>query len=139
MCNMVHGEIKRAAMYNDELKALPDSMKEIKTQYQTSLGLGVSFTRDASVQGSRRGRRTRGRAYHRSHMVLGQGSTRFLGSAQQQAGAAYASGRGVGSMYQESQAAYWNNMVPIRDRGVCYNFQAGNCTRGRSCRFLHWI
>ena len=71
MCNMVHGEIKRAAMYNDKLKAFPDFMKEAKTQYQTSLGLGSSFTRDGGIQGNRRGRRARGRAYYRSRMVQG--------------------------------------------------------------------
>ena len=138
MCNMVHGEIKRAAMYNDELKALPDFMKEVKTQYQTSLGLGASFARDAGIQGNRRGRRARGRAYYRSRMVQGQGPTRLLGSAQQEAAAEYPSGRGRGAMYQRTQALYGNNPVPMRGRGVCYDFQAGNCTRGRGCRFLHW-
>ena len=138
MCNMVHGEIKRAAMYNDELKALPDFMKEIKTQYQTSLGLGASFARDAALQGYGRGRRARGRAYYRSRMVQGQGPTRYQGSPQQQATAEYTGGRGARAMHQGSQASYGNNLVPIRGRGVCYDFQSGNCTRGRGCRFLHW-
>ena len=138
MCNMVHGEIKRAAMYNDGLKALPDFVKEIKTQYQTSLGLGASFARDAAIQGYGRGRRARGRHYYRSHMVQAQGPTRFQGSAQQQTAAEYTSGRGTRARYQGTQAPYRNNLVPIRGRGLCYDFQAGNCTRGRACRFLHW-
>ena len=135
---MVHGEIKRAAMYNDELKALPDFMKEIKTQYQTSLGLGASFARDAALQGYGRGRRARGRAYYRSRMVQGQGPTRYQGSAQQQTTPEYNGGRGARAMHQGSQVTYGNNLVPIRGRGLCYDFQAGNCTRGRGCRFLHW-
>ena len=52
-CNMEHEEIKRAAMHNDELKPLPDFMKEIKTQFKSSFGLGASFTKDASIQGYR--------------------------------------------------------------------------------------
>ena len=125
-------------MYNDELKPLSDFMKDIQTQYQTSLGLGSSFARDAAILGNRRGRRTLGRSYYRSRMAQVQGPTRYPGAVQQQANAAYANGGDMGVMYPEPQASHRGRGVPLRGRGLCYNFQAGNCTRGQSCRFLHW-
>ena len=66
MCNNMHAEIKKAAFYNVGLKPLEEFIMEMKTQYQTSLGLGSSFSRDPSIQGRGRGRKARGRSYWRS-------------------------------------------------------------------------
>ena len=63
MCNNMHADIKRSAYYNEELKPLGEFIKEMKTQYQTSLGLGSSFARDASISGGGRGRKPRDRAF----------------------------------------------------------------------------
>ena len=42
MCNNMHADIKRSDICNEELKPLGEFIKDMKTQYQTSLGLGAS-------------------------------------------------------------------------------------------------
>ena len=38
LCSYMHAELERSALYNDELKPLKDFMRDMTTQYQTSLG-----------------------------------------------------------------------------------------------------
>ena len=64
MCNNMHADIKRSAIYNEELKPLGEFIKDMKTQYQTSMGLGTSFARDPSI--SRGGRGKKARSHWRS-------------------------------------------------------------------------
>ena len=122
MCNSMHAEIKRAAMYNDALKPMDDFIKEMKGQYQTSMGLGSSFARDYSIQRNRRGRRRRGQASYRSRFV-GQNFSGGLGTDSHSAFGSPQPLRG--------------NTGPARGTAPCYDYMAGNCTRGRSCRFAH--
>ena len=46
MCDSMHSEIERAALYNEELKPLDIFTREMKAQYLTSLGLGSTFAKD---------------------------------------------------------------------------------------------
>ena len=46
MTTSVHAEVKKSAMYDSELKAPLDFMKDMRTQYQTSLGLGSPFPKN---------------------------------------------------------------------------------------------
>ena len=136
MCNIMHSEIKRSAMYNDELKSLGDFVKEMKSQYQTSLGLGSSFARDPSIQGYGRGRRARGRSYYRTRRY------RVRGMLHTQGAAGFSADQGQGVAYSdpapfEGNGAWRNSAIPVRGRGACYAFLAGTCNRGRACRFSH--
>ena len=76
MCNSMHADIKKAAMFNDNLSQLDGFMKEMKVQYQTSLGLGSAFPRDISIQGNKRGRRRRGRTPYLSNRYQGSNTPR---------------------------------------------------------------
>ena len=137
MCNSMHGEIKRATMYNDGLKPLDDFIKDMKSQYQTYLGLGSAYARDVSIQGNRRGRRRRGQAPY--HNRFG-GQTFFRGQGR---AAGYSRGRGSSLQEMNAYNPYGthqsgdSNQGAMQTPGVCYSFQAGTCTRGRSCRFAH--
>ena len=92
MCNSMHSEIERAALYNEELKPLDSFTREMKAQYFTSLGLGSTFAKDIRGRKSNRGRRTRGRTYYQaqgshSHSfdsghVNPQGNTSFNSGAR---------------------------------------------------------
>ena len=138
MCNTMHGEIKRAAMYNDELKSVDDFIKEMKGQYQTSLGLGSSFARDSAIQGGGRGKRRRGRASYRSNRYLGHSLPRGRGMARHQEPVGYARGRASRFNYPVTHNFY-EGTLPMGGNtpGVCFGYQAGTCRRGRSCRFAH--
>lgn len=64
LCSYMHSELERFALYNDELKPLKDFMRDMTNQYQTSLGLGKSFSKDSSARKNRsRNRYTRGHVY----------------------------------------------------------------------------
>ena len=138
MCNSMHAEMKRAAMYNDALRPVDEFIKDMKAQYQTSLGLGSSFARDASIQGGGRGRRRRGRGYYRNR-YQGQNFSRGLGRTQSQEFAGYSAPRFGGPRGHTGygRAQPLSNTGPIRNGDICYDYQAGNCTRGRTCRFSH--
>ena len=139
MCNNMHAEIKRSAIYNEELKPPREFVKEMKAQYQTSLGLGSSFSRDPSISGGGRGRKARDRPFWRStryqdhNSPRGRGMRRTSGVHRQSTGDTYPDGRSP----MEGAGQWRSNPIPIRGPGECYAFQAGNCTRGRSCRFTH--
>ena len=139
MCNSMHAEMKRAAMYNDALKPVDEFIRDIKAQYQTSLGLGSSFTRDSSIQGGGRGRRRRGRGYYRNR-YQGQNFSGGQGRTQLQESAGYSAARfsGPSGHTGYGRAQPMNNGAGlIRNNNACYDYQAGNCTRGRMCRFSH--
>ena len=141
MCNSMHADIKKAAMFNDNLSQLDGFMKEMKAQYQTSLGLGSAFPRDISIQGNRRGRRRRGRSPYRSDRYQGQSIPREYGMNNQQEFTGYGRGR-ASRPFVTNNRAYYQRTQP-RAGGTapshepCFNYQAGNCNRGRSCRFTH--
>ena len=65
MCDSMHAEIERSAHFNEQLKPLREFSKDLKTQYQTFLGLGSSFSKDSGTRGRRRSGRGRGRTLAR--------------------------------------------------------------------------
>ena len=123
MCSYMHSEFERNAFHNEDLKPLNDFMRDMTTQYQTSLGLGSSFPNDSSSRKNRtRNRYTRGQAYSRPGGFMGRG----LGRGQQLVQSPFqVGGNGEGSP------------ISLRSRGECFAFQAGTCRRGNACRFLH--
>ena len=56
MSNAMHDEFKRAAVHGCELKNLDDFMKDMKGQYNTSLGLGEAFRNNIPERNKRRDR-----------------------------------------------------------------------------------
>ena len=136
MCNNMHADIKRSAIYNEELKPLGEFIMDMKAQYQTCLGLGTSFARDPSISGGGRGKKAR--AYWRSFAYRGQNFSRGRGRHQLSA-----RGRGAGGTHPEGQsshdgAGHWRTSgVTNRGPGECYAYLAGKCMRGRACRFTH--
>ena len=139
MAQALHSEVERAILYGDqELKPLREFAREMRTQYQTSLGLGKPFPRD-TVPGT--SRRTRG-FRNRSRFRYGRntGTQVFPGNQLGSTVRGFVPG-GRGRDYDwgipqpggsgQAQAA------PTRGRGACFNYQAGNCLRGRACRFTH--
>ena len=136
MGNAMHAEFKRAAVHGCELKNLDDFMKDMKGQYNTSLGLGRSYMNDVTPRNKRRGRGFRSprtRAWQPSALHDGQGRQGSTWGQRtdpnSQMAVTTTETRGRGQM----------NPIPIRGRGLCYAFQAGSCTRGGSCRFLHQV
>ena len=136
MSNAMHDNFKRAAVHGSGLKDLDDFMKDMKGQYNTSLGLGRSFMNDVPARNRRRGRGFRSARTRAWQPAVnydgpeGQGSTWGQRPVQNsQMAVPTTDTRRRGQM----------NPIPIRGRGICYAFQAGSCTRGGSCRFLHQI
>ena len=129
MCTAMHAEFKKATLYNEVLKSLPDFMKSMKSQYQTSLGLGKPFAKDS---GGRSRRKTRGR---------GNNFNRRRGSRRQQV---YYPSETFSPQLQSGPISSVGGTATrggytgaSRGRGICYHYQSGNCRRGPSCRFLH--
>ena len=137
MAQAMHNELEREILYGDQkLTPLRDFAREMRTQYQTSLGLGKSFHRDKASGVRRRTRGFRTRSMLRgNHYFRGQGFSRFQTSSN---------GFGVPGRGEDYS---WSNSLPTsnvqaqtastRGRGLCFNYQAGNCLRGRTCRFTH--
>ena len=125
MCNAMHSNFEQCTIINKELAPLDNFEREMASQYQTSLGLGLGFPNDAVTRkGRRRNTYNRGRSYQRQVYFGGRGLSR-----QQQDGlmaGASVAGRGGGP----SRAA-------LRSRGLCFGYQNGTCGRGMACRFLH--
>ena len=125
LCNAMHLHFEQCAIGNKDLLPLEDFIKEMTSQYQTSLGLGLGFPNDTTLRKGRRkdyfGRgRTVTRARHFMGQALGRGQQGVLGAASG------ATGRGSGLLHTSP-----------RGRNVCFGYQAGTCGRGSTCRFLH--
>ena len=139
MAQALHNEVERAILYGDqELKPLREFAREMKTQYQTSLGLGKPFPRDA-VPGARR----RNRSYrNRSRFRYGRdtGTPTLPGNQLGSTARGFVPG-GRGGDYDwgipQPAGSGQAQATPTRGRGACFNYQAGNCLRGRACRLLH--
>ena len=134
LATAMHSEFEGAIYYNNnELKSLSDFTKEMKSQYQTSLGLGTAFSKDA-FPGTRRRRVGRGRNYWRGGRSFLRGVTRAQASGQTLGSNVFL---GTGQQSLQGSATGRGSGVPIRGRGVCYGYQQGTCHRGASCRFIH--
>ena len=95
-------------------------MRDMKAQYQTCFGLGVAFTNDATRKG---GRRTRNAQRWRNQSIPQMGSPFPVPMT---------GGRGRGE-----QGATQRELGFLRSRGICFNFRAGSCGRGSTCKYLH--
>ena len=131
LASAMHSEFESTAIYSNALRPLGEFMTDMKSQYQTSMGLGTPFAKDA-FPGSRR-RRGRGRAYWRNRGFYQQGTTRAQ-SAQQGYGA---EGSQVAGTQGVCTGTGRGAGIPIQRRGVCFGYNDGTCHRGASCRFLH--
>ena len=117
----MHDEFERAVVFNDQLKPLEEFMSGMKSQYQTSLGLGSPFPKDFGGRSRRRDiRRGRGTSFFTRR--------RFR---------TFGSGRGLQGQQEHFVADQSTGAIPIRGRGPCYAFQEGRCNRGGTCRFSH--
>ena len=125
----MHMEFKQSAVFGTELAPLEVFMADMRGQYQTSLGLGAPFPKDTGTRGGRSGfRRGRGRGRNWSRFPA-QNSAQYTGNSANDRRSVFSPPAG-GS----GQAA---NFVTMRNQGLCFAFQNGNCNRGRSCRFRH--
>ena len=140
MVQAMHNEIERAILYGDQdLKPLRVFAREMKAQYQTSLGLGKPFPRDTASGARRRARGFRNRSTYRNGRYSREqgfsrnqlGSTGFNGFSTGGRGGDY------GWSNPQASSSVQPHPTPTRGRGACYNYQAGNCLRGRACRFTH--
>ena len=52
MCSTMHSELERCTLFNEELRTSRVFCSELKAQYQTSLGLGESFSNDSVARKS---------------------------------------------------------------------------------------
>ena len=141
LCQALHNEIERSTLYGDQkLKSLWEFTKEMKAQYQTSLGLGKPFVKDTSLRGRRRARRGRGRTqWQRNSLFQSQGFAGGQANSPRFGGGSFAEGRGAfsGIAHVGGRGGGTREAVPLRGRGICFDFQAGSCLRGRTCRFTH--
>ena len=131
MCTAMHAEFKKATLYNEELKCLPEFMKNMKAQYQTSLGLGKPFDKDSNNRSRRRPRNNR--AYGGSR---GRGYAR-RGASRRNQGTQYSTEPQPGANTVGGTMGNELRRPGTQGRGSCYHFQSGNCRRGSSCRYLH--
>ena len=134
LASAMHCEFEAATFHGNKLRSPNDFGKEIRSQYQTSLGFGSAFSKDA-FPGTRRRKRGRGSGFWRTRGYLQQGVMRRQVAAQEANSGGYTAmgaqpavvGTGAGRGRQLRNSA----------SDACYDFQAGNCRRGASCRFQH--
>ena len=139
MCSAMHAEIERSVLWQQELRSFEEFIKDMRSQYQTSLGLGTSFANHAARRQRRRTRSSRGRAVSRGQGFQGRANT-FRSQQDAAVGGNPNGHRGRGRVAQGAQIGLTRNLVDIaalRARGVCYDYSAGGCGRGNSCSFLH--
>ena len=132
MCNAMHADIKSATVHGTQMRSLSEFMKDMKSQYNTSLGLGESFRNDITPRDKRRSRgsrSTRGRAWRFSNRFDDDRSAGSQGTFQPTNEPA--------NFRQSNRRQPQTTPLSLRGRGDCYAFQAGSCRRGINCRFLH--
>ena len=126
MCDAMHADIKSSAVHSSGLRPLGEFLKDMRAQYNTSLGLGMAFRNDISSRDKRRGRggrSSRNQGWRSLERFDGRNSSRGSNTGEV---TNFAGG-------QRGQV----NRAPLRGRGDCYAFLAGNCRRGGACRFQH--
>ena len=126
----MHGELERTTIWNEELKGFRDFMRDMKTHYQTSYGLGLAFANDASQRTTRRSRNSQRRAVYHNHAAM---NFHGFGSGSPQLHH-FQAARGQG------RGAFGGNRSSItarQARGPCYDFRACTCHRGDACRYSH--
>ena len=136
MCSAMHAEIERSVLWQQELRGFGEFIRDMRSQYQTSLGLGVSFPNDSSRRQRKRSRSFRGQSFARGQPFRSQGNadssqqnTPFMSSRLENRGRGQDSRIGAPSSVPD--------IASLRAQGACFDFANGNCRRGGSCRFLH--
>ena len=132
MALAMHSDIKRSALYNEELGHFQEFAREMQSQYQTSLGPETSFAKDSMVRGRRRARGFRGRGRFLSARTPYQGWSRFQ-MVQQPHQAPFTGGAGRGVNVDARQS----DLLAMRQQGICFDYRAGTCLRGGACRYRH--
>ena len=121
LCTAMHTNFEQCAVINKELSPQDVFVREMTSQYQTSLGLGFGFPNDSTARKSRR--RSTFNTFARSGLLRGRGLTR----EQQRELSETGSRSGTDGVSQRvAQAAR-------RARGVFHGFLSGTCWRGASC------
>ena len=77
MSSAVHADLKSAALWGEEIIPVAEFYREMKSQYQASLGLGVQFAKDSGSRTRKRARQTRGRSFFQGRRLHSQGITRY--------------------------------------------------------------
>ena len=129
MAVAMHAEFKRSTLYNEDLKTVQEFGRDLQSQYQTSMGLGSSFGKDSMSRGRSRSRNFRGRGGYASSRPY-QGWTSSQTTQQPFA----ASTRGLANV---RAGRGHSNLLSMRRRGACFDYQAGTCLRGGACRYHH--
>ena len=130
MCTAMHAELERAAFLGEDLRPLKESMKDMKSQYQTSLGLGTPFLKDSR---KKQAKKTRKRpAFRRRLGRPGFGQYGVDGVAQNNM-----TDQGFGSQGRHNRQNQRWSATGNGARAPCYDYQAGECRRGNACRFSH--
>ena len=116
MATSLHADLENSCFYNTELKSLKEFTRDMKSQYQTSLGLGAPFRKDTYP--ATRSRRSAGnRGFYRGLRPQGLSTPQITATS----------------------AAGGDPRRPMQFRGSneCFAYNAGSCLRGAACRFLH--
>ena len=122
----------RATVYGEELKPLREFIRDMITQYQTSLGLVSLFPRDSGSRFKKRPAVGRGQANYRAR----RGASMFGMSRQQilqQTPFSGAPTLGFQPGFGQGSSVF----VPRDGRSICFDNRAGNWRCGRGCRFRH--
>ena len=72
MRSAMHAEIERSVLCQQELRGFGEFIEDMRSQYQTSLGLGTGFANDAAGRQKRRSRNSRGRPFSRGQGFQGR-------------------------------------------------------------------
>ena len=144
MSSAMHADLKNSAFYGEELKPVAEFVREMKSQYQASLGLGAQFAKDSGSRTKKRARQSRGRSFFQGRRLPNQGVSRFqaqegsFGAPNQGGGYATSGFSNVGSRgLYHGRGSQTRNAMSTMSRDECFDFRAGNCRRGASCRFHH--
>ena len=135
MCSAMHAEIERSVLWQQELRGFDEFIKDMRSQYQTSLGLGVSFPNDSSRRQRKRSRNFRGQSFARGQPFRSQGDAY---SSQQNTpfSSCHLGNRDRGQDSRIGAPSSVPDIASLRAQGACFDFANGNCRRGGSCKFF---
>ena len=150
MSSAVHADLKSAALWGEEIMPVAEFYREIKSQYQASLGLGVQFAKDSGSRTRKRARQSRGRSFFQGRRLHSQGITRYQNAqegsfgnlSQPTPGGGYPTSgfHNVGNQgFFQGRRGQAPTAMSAMGRDECFDFRSGNCRRGASCRYRHTV